>query len=594
MALRAGLNLIYGASNTGKSFAGKAIDFMLGGKVELPDIVQRRAYDEVLLTLTLPAAGRITLIRAIAGGAFKVANGQVDAASADARVISAIHDSKREDNLSQVLLKEIGLDHRKIAENAAGSLRALSFRDLMPFCWVDETSIQAERSPVENGNSVLKPAQRAVFKLLLTGHDDSAVVSVPKDKDFKAAKNGKLELLTELLGEIDAELTSNYPQSDQLPEQLAELEEAMAARESELDAARGSIRSLLDQKRSLATQIYEARSRLSDIAVNLGRFAQLGAVYASDIERLESLEEAGFLLLLGGNRDCPLCGATPESQRHSHGVSSIESSREAALAEVTKIRLQQRGLDATVGQLQSEQSELAATLADQNHALAQVEGDLERLAPEAEGIQRQFADVIQARDRVRRGIDLLERRKVLSGRQSAYEAMKRPAEPKAFLKPQSADTHEFAQVVAGVLKRWQFPGDLVTAFDDTTFDIKVDGKHRKDNGKGVRAILHAAFKVGLLIHCRQKQLPHPGFLVLDSPLVTYRDPVGSRGGELTADEEALSRTDLKHHFFEHLHEIRDWGQTIVLENVDPPQGIEQTANVLLFTGHQNQGRVGLL
>ncbi len=40
-----GLNLLLGASNTGKSFAVKTIDFMLGAGGRLPDIEERRAYD---------------------------------------------------------------------------------------------------------------------------------------------------------------------------------------------------------------------------------------------------------------------------------------------------------------------------------------------------------------------------------------------------------------------------------------------------------------------------------------------------------------------------------------------------------------------
>ncbi|MNI88747.1 hypothetical protein D3C73_1460760 [compost metagenome] len=39
----AGLNLVYGASNTGKSFALKAIDFMLGGGGACPIFLKKVA-----------------------------------------------------------------------------------------------------------------------------------------------------------------------------------------------------------------------------------------------------------------------------------------------------------------------------------------------------------------------------------------------------------------------------------------------------------------------------------------------------------------------------------------------------------------------
>jgi hypothetical protein len=76
-----------------------------------------------------------------------------------------------------------------------------------------------------------------------------------------------------------------------------------------------------------------------------------------------------------------------------------------------------------------------------------------------------------------------------------------------------------------VLEAWGFPGSPRVAFDLKAQDITINGKERAANGKGVRAILHAAFKVTVMIWCDRHGLPHPKFLVLDSPLVTYREPM---------------------------------------------------------------------
>jgi hypothetical protein len=43
----------------------------------------------------------------------------------------------------------------------------------------------------------------------------------------------------------------------------------------------------------------------------------------------------------------------------------------------------------------------------------------------------------------------------------------------------------------------------------------------------VKAILHAAVNVALLIYCRERNLPHPGIVVLDTPLLTYREQSSS-------------------------------------------------------------------
>jgi hypothetical protein len=55
--------------------------------------------------------------------------------------------------------------------------------------------------------------------------------------------------------------------------------------------------------------------------------------------------------------------------------------------------------------------------------------------------------------------------------------------------------HAFAKVVQEVLRAWHFPDNPDVTFDDPTQDIRVNGQDRRDNGKGVRAVLHAAFKV---------------------------------------------------------------------------------------------------
>lgn len=70
-----GLNVIYGASNTGKSFIVEAIDFMLGGKPPLRDIPERVGYDLILLGLETLDGKSFTLWRSMDGGGFRLYDG---------------------------------------------------------------------------------------------------------------------------------------------------------------------------------------------------------------------------------------------------------------------------------------------------------------------------------------------------------------------------------------------------------------------------------------------------------------------------------------------------------------------------------------
>jgi hypothetical protein len=226
--------------------------------------------------------------------------------------------------------------------------------------------------------------------------------------------------------------------------------------------------------------------------------------------------------------------------------------------------------------------------------LTALEAQLEELAPQASAARQRVIDIISVRDQVQRGLSLIQQRADLVDRREQITNLRSPTKAeKPRLDVPSSAVHEFAQTVSAVLTEWQFPGNRHVSFDEVTFDLRIDGKLRKDNGKGVRAITHAAFKVALLLFCHERNLPHPGFLVLDTPLLTYRDPIRSKD-PLTEDEQALRNTSLKDFFFEHLSRNGDKGQFVVIENVDLPPGIEGLAHLETFTGDPASGRSGLL
>jgi len=592
---KSGLNLIYGASNTGKSFAYKSIDAALGAGSQLPDIEQRREFDTLWLALT-SGAQQMTLSRALAGGAIHLWSGHVSQPTRgeNSRALGQRNNASNMENVSQFLLNEIGLRGKLIAENVSGSKRALSFRDIVRFCMVDETSIQSEGSPALSGQFANATAERRVFQLLLTGTDDSAIQEVISQGDFRASKAAKIELVDELIAAIEVNLANDFPDAAELRAQDEKVEINFVAAQAEFDTTRGSIKALLTEKRAIGQKISQKRERLDEVEMNLDRFAQLQQIYQSDIERLEAIEEAGFLLTLGGDHDCPLCGALPTAQRYMQGIEEISHAQSAAKAEIRKILQQQADLSETVQQLYVEREGLSIDLPALITGLENIERDLTNLAPAMTEAHRKVTEILAVRDRVKRGLSLLDQQASLLERRDALAAARRerPAD-RTRLRVSSTAVHEFAQMVSRVLTAWRFPGNCHVSFDEETFDLRIDGKRRRDNGKGVRAITHAAFKVALLLYCRERNLPHPGFLVLDTPLLTYRDPLTSKYGELSGDEEEIAAMSLKDHFFEHLASESQGSQFIVLENVDPPTNVANLAHVEVFNGNRGGGRFGL-
>lgn len=589
-----GLNIVYGASNTGKSFTLKAIDFMLGGK-NLPEFSERGGYDQIWLCITVVDRGDFTLSRSVTGGPYSLHIGLTTTATLNPKILSASSPKKPKKSLSHFMLDYLGFANHQLAKNEDGVTQNISFRDLTHISLVDEMSIQSERSPVESGQVVSRTKERSFFKLMITGVDDSALIAVTDDKSFSTSKAVRIEVITQFLDRTNAELSEVYKDHENLPNQLQNLSSNLLDIQAVFDALQKSVRSLGEQKRDLSIKIPQTGQRLDDVNIHLERFSRLDDIYLSDIERLAALKEASYLISLAEGRPCSSCGAPPESQTGIHQLENIKEIEDAAIIEILKIKIQQEDLKQAIIDLEKEKILLESKLPELSDDLKIVEASIADLTPVVSANTTRLQSFLVARDHVKRGIALVEQRSDYLARIEGYKNQKRPGKSeKPNLKAPTYATHEFSQVVQEVLTAWHFPGDNVVSFDEKTYDLKIDGKLRTHNGKGVRAVTHAAFKVALLLYCRRKNLPHPGFVVLDTPLLTYRDPLkNTKAGPLSPDEKVVAQSALKVRFFEHLASLSSIGQFIVLENIDPPSAIDQLAHIEVFSGNGNEGRAGL-
>ena len=571
---------------------------MLGAATALPETQEITAYDSVWLGLTLAEGRDVTLFRSTRGGHFKLYEGLHRSKPAEEGTpLQGTHDGRRADTVSHTLLEAIGLAGKVVVKDANAAKENLSIRLLAPYAIVSEEDIIAERSPVlYSGQPTSRTFERNLFKLLLTGIDDTAAVTVQKPSERKVAKEAKLELVDEMIAQINVELGDEPPVEAEVRDQLARLDgsadgifDRMQAAQSTLDQAVGRRRTSMDRRSEL-------QARIDELRVTLERFAKLQEVYTSDLERLQSLEEGGFMLVAMAGMDCPVCGAAPEAQRHNHAAEEIELAHRAAAAESRKIEIELRELGQTTASLTAEGNGLIRTI-------GLLDGEIDEFDDtilDARSVEVSAREVYQAyattRASIQSIVDLFDRRAALSKRREelAEEPTRREGDAPA-VGPDPTVAFKFGEAVKKVLTAWGFPDADKVQFDLSTNDITVAGKPRAANGKGVRAILHAAFNVALAIYCIENKLPHPGILVLDTPLLTYREPMKSqKHGDLSDDERALAATGLAELFYRHLAVLKDDVQIIIVENSDPPMGIEDVANIEVFTGLAGSGRFGLL
>jgi hypothetical protein len=209
----------------------------------------------------------------------------------------------------------------------------------------------------------------------------------------------------------------------------------------------------------------------------------------------------------------------------------------------------------------------------------------ELLKPRVEIALLRLRESQTTRDTYRRAIELNESICELQNLLSDVGGRTATKETKlATARVRAHEAEDFCQEVESLLRAWHFPGlDRVT-FSEEDQDIVISSRKRASHGKGVRAIAHAAFNLALLKFCLKRHKPHPGFVLIDSPLVVYREP--DKG------EDNFSY-DVKDAFYRSIADEFCFAQVIVFENEDPPSDLSSRTNVIRFTG-ASHGRQGFI
>ncbi|MGA8941057.1 MAG: hypothetical protein WB439_17975 [Acidobacteriaceae bacterium] len=584
-----GLNVIYGASESGKSFVLEAIDFMFGAKGPLRDIPERVGYDRIWLGLQT-GDEFYTLMRSTNGGNFELHQGLIRAApETPGVVLAAKHSAASDENVSAFLLKRIGLRDMRIRKNAEGETNSLSFRTVAHLCIVNETDIQKQNSPVETGETVTKTPEWSTFKLLLTGVDDSALVTIAKDPAQEQARSGKLEVLNELILEYKRRLGEQIDEPQELDDQYQRLQATITQAQHAMRATEAEYQTLATRRAQTRGKVDTGTERQAELKDMFARFRLLESHYGSDLDRLQAMREAGSAVAALSPVNCPLCGAVPAQQHlDSDCAGNLDKVVSAVDAESAKIQRLREELASTVEHLGKEEASLNRLMPRLRADLAEIEGQIRGMAPTIQQARASYTELVDKRASVLSALSLANNVAELQKRRLSIEVREKtpPAveTERADMSVSTADL--FAKSVESLLNAWDFPGAERVFFNLNTKDLIISGKPRGSRGKGLRAITHAAFTIGLAEFCWSEGRPHPGFVVLDSPLLAYREPEAVEG------DEDLTGTDLQNRFYQYLAK---WTalQAIIIENTSPPAGVASRPLTVFFSKNPHQGRYGL-
>jgi hypothetical protein len=591
-----GLNVIAYMSQTGKSYILECINFLMGGKTLPRKIKQSKGYETLWLEFIDSSGAPHVLMRTTNGDDFRHYSVPLEQVKTSTSFKKLAKSAGAQSSASILIAELSGFPRAKLKANKWNEKANLSFRTISHFFIVDEISMIGDLSPINARGGFSLTTERSAFKYLITGGDDNDLEQIEGPTAEQLAVAIGRDMLQKLIDQFASELKERQAKTNTF--ETSDADEQLSARAAEIEETTTRIRAQESERRSAWNAVQERESRLLFLSELLARFALLRSHYESDLKRLDFIGEGQHYLDQLESVSCPFCG-TP-LQDHSQtpcdpgsGI-TFESLQSAYVREAEKIRQHIADLESTVGVLTEERTGVAAVVGSIHELIRGINEELSsNLSPRLTIAKEAIQTLVQQRSEsmyLRTLGDQLEalqaeRNEMGDGILDVADS----AEGDVQVYINQTATTEFCEMMRALLERWRFLQiGAPVEFDASKFDFLIDGQGRIDNGKGVRALIHSAFNVALMQFCLAKNLPHPGFVILDSPLTTFKE----RGQAVRPENLDEVTGEVQAAFFDDLAKSQPDEQVIVLENKPPPAGIGPRCHYIEFVGYELPGRTG--
>ncbi|OWJ63467.1 SMC family protein [Paraburkholderia caledonica] len=578
-----GANVLAGESDTGKSFLLECINFILGAE-KLTLVDEAKPYTHLAVEFVNSNDETITLVRPTSGGKVAAYHVPIADISGSGQSIAPTRKGKSKGpDVTSVLLPFAGIKEARLRRNVEGETQRFTIRTIESLFLVDEVAVIDQQSPVTGKATFGDTAQKRALSYILTGVDDESVAAGEKNEIVKARLKAKLELVNEMLQPLNERFAS--PGELTVLTDDTELDTLIGSLTGELENLATTRDAIQERSQEATRNILKADSQLLGIRELLSRYRLLDERYTSDLDRLDFISEGSFYFDALQEVPCPVCDQIM-APGHSHGPDSTALPiRESAVAEAAKIHAHRtdlaaaiRDLEVRLGSVEGEKHTIDTELKSLNTELSRT------LAPRLEFTTERLEQLVNRHtEREATRVERERWQELVKLQNDINSSLAESGTPKqiwAGIPPK--ELGEFCAEIQAVLSEWKWKGTPHVEFDEKTFDITVDGKPRQSHGKGVRAVLYAALVIGLLRYAAKNHRPHPGLIVIDSPLTSYKkkknQTVKGENGQIDAGVEAA--------FWKSLAKTSKDIQVIVIENKEPPTEMAAEVHYQWFAGEE--------
>ena len=568
--LNPGLNIVYGPSNTGKSYIFSCIKYVLGGS-KFP-IAEELGYDEFSVTFrSINSDEYIEITRKKNSGYYIIST------------IPGIDSGEcLQKDFPYIPLKLMGITgNHKIYSTTKRKKQNVTFSSFSHFFMIDENRIFSElpvlASPFFPKNII--PSLSLLGFLLFN-------IDANSDKETDDIKTKQIKR-TAIKGYIKQKISSLSIKKDELERQLKEYDiaadasEILQAYDEELKETENLINKVTEQNKENLTVISDLVARIQEAQVVLSRYKTLKSQYESDLKRLE------FILNGEETRDlfsdpsrCPFC------DNELHNDIPETDYAVAAKGEYLKTEKLLADLISVSEEAEEEYSELVKEYKERKKISDDLKKKIENVLKPRVLQLKNALELFKQTTEIKNQLCMLDsiaaEYTAEIKEQDKDEAKDQDYDPRLPLEEKFIDSFETDLKFA--LKYSNFPGFTTCRLDPTYFDLIVDEKPKEHEGKGYRAYLNSLYATTLFQYLIEHAAYAPFCLVLDSPILSLKEAI---------DPSEMVESPMRRGLFEYFKKCASYGQVIIIEN-DIPNISYENANMIYFTKNEQSGRYGFL
>lgn len=590
-----GLNVIAGASDTGKSFAFECINYAFGA-TEIPEVPNEAVgYEWVLLEfLNKSLNQKITLKRSLleseSTNIYYIYSDISNIETANSETLSISSQAKK--SLSSKLLDDCNCSYRNIlSKSSDGKTERFTFRKFIYLIMLSETRIVQKNAPIYLGDTKrdrTSTKETSSFFTILTGLDYQKHLKPENPEIKKAHLKGAIDELTIICGELQKDITETESSLNNLNPQkinaiIKEIEKSLTEQRQMVQGIEYS----RQQELSLLDSVIRDKNRILD---NLAKFKLLKKNYQSDIDRLDFIEQTHDYTGQLVDIKCPICHTTMKSPKKDNEIYYIAIEKEKE-----KLKAHLLDLEETINDFDSDLTLTSKRIVIIQNKIEAFNKDLSGQSNKISETLIKHEQYLKIRDQV---VAVENNKKKLFDTNSRIQELNdridntKVVSEKVNIKKLSDELMvEFCKIVQNLLEEWTFidsSDKCSVEFNSKPNDIVVCGKTKASYGKGARAIINSSFLIAIMLYCQQYGLSHPGFIVLDSPLTTYKE----KDKQKNEKNEEVSK-GVKSAFFNNLSQIGRGRQITVFDNETPPENLTEI-KYQHFTGNPDIDRAGFV